>query len=177
MIGAEFNPKKAIKGGLILFCCGRIFHLVGRKILEKVGNVSNFLRGFFRILDLRIWPCAGAHCIAYRVTVVAYPAFITHFNIKNFVFFCRESSAYTIWIKVFLVLHTLSSIMPRRSIPVSVSLSQRHLLSTANEGPVRIQYKCLVPIYVFPETKLCSLFISKTEFLLFCLPIPTLIHL
>jgi hypothetical protein len=30
---------------------------------------------------------------------------------------------------------------------------------TANKGPVRIQYKCLVPIYVFPEMKL----ISKTE--------------
>jgi hypothetical protein len=26
--------------------------------------------------------------------------------------------------------------------------------TTANEGPVRIQYKCLVPIYVFPEMKL-----------------------
>jgi hypothetical protein len=25
---------------------------------------------------------------------------------------------------------------------------------TANEGPVGIQYKCLVPIYVFPEVKL-----------------------
>jgi hypothetical protein len=25
---------------------------------------------------------------------------------------------------------------------------------TANEGPVRIQYKCLVPIYVFPVMKL-----------------------
>ncbi len=25
---------------------------------------------------------------------------------------------------------------------------------TANEGPVRIQYKCLVPIYFFPEIKL-----------------------
>jgi hypothetical protein len=25
---------------------------------------------------------------------------------------------------------------------------------TANEGPVKIQYKCLVPIYVFPEMKL-----------------------
>ncbi len=27
-------------------------------------------------------------------------------------------------------------------------------LCTANEGPVRIQYKCLVPISVFPEMKL-----------------------
>jgi hypothetical protein len=36
-------------------------------------------------------------------------------------------------------------------------------LSTSNEGPVRIQYKCLVPIYVFPEMKLCGLVISKTE--------------
>jgi hypothetical protein len=34
---------------------------------------------------------------------------------------------------------------------------------TANEGPVRIQYKCLVPIYVFQEMKLQSLGISKTE--------------
>ncbi len=34
---------------------------------------------------------------------------------------------------------------------------------TANEGRVRIQYKCLVPIYVFPEMKLCSILISKTE--------------
>jgi hypothetical protein len=25
---------------------------------------------------------------------------------------------------------------------------------TANEGQVKIQYKCLVPIYVFPEMKL-----------------------
>ncbi len=25
---------------------------------------------------------------------------------------------------------------------------------TANEGPMRIQYKCLDPIYVFPEMKL-----------------------
>jgi hypothetical protein len=25
---------------------------------------------------------------------------------------------------------------------------------TANEGPLRIQYKCLVPIYEFPEMKL-----------------------
>ncbi len=33
----------------------------------------------------------------------------------------------------------------------------------ANEGSVRIQYKCLVPIYVFLEMKLCSLLISKTE--------------
>ncbi len=34
---------------------------------------------------------------------------------------------------------------------------------TANEGPVGIQYKGLLPIYVFPEMKLRSLFISKTQ--------------
>ncbi len=34
---------------------------------------------------------------------------------------------------------------------------------TENEGPMRIQYKCLVPIYIFPEMKLCSLLISKKE--------------
>ncbi len=27
-------------------------------------------------------------------------------------------------------------------------------MHTANEGPLRTQYKCLVPIYVFPEMKL-----------------------
>ncbi len=42
----------------------------------------------------------------------------------------------------------------------SPSTNRKH---TANEGPVRIQYKCLVSIYVPQETKLCSLVISKTE--------------
>jgi hypothetical protein len=28
------------------------------------------------------------------------------------------------------------------------------VLHTANKGPMKIQYKCLVPIYVFPEMKL-----------------------
>ncbi len=41
--------------------------------------------------------------------------------------------------------------------------SRRQGRYTANEGPVRIQYKCLVPIYVFPEMKLRSVVISKTE--------------
>jgi hypothetical protein len=36
--------------------------------------------------------------------------------------------------------------------------------STANEEPVRIHYKSLVPIYVLPEMKLCSLLISKTDY-------------
>jgi hypothetical protein len=27
------------------------------------------------------------------------------------------------------------------------------LSNTANEGPVRIQYKCLVPVYVFPKNE------------------------
>jgi hypothetical protein len=34
---------------------------------------------------------------------------------------------------------------------------------TANERPARIQNKCVVQIYVFPETKLRSHVISKTE--------------
>ncbi len=34
---------------------------------------------------------------------------------------------------------------------------------TANAGPVRIQYKCLVPIYVFIEMKLHGLIFYKTE--------------
>jgi hypothetical protein len=51
----------------------------------------------------------------------------------------------------------------------------RSSLHTANEGPVSIEYKCLVPIYVFPDMKLCSLLISKT--VMFCLPIHTRICL
>ncbi len=34
---------------------------------------------------------------------------------------------------------------------------------TANEGSTRIEYKRLVPIYVFPELKLLGFVISKTE--------------
>jgi hypothetical protein len=33
----------------------------------------------------------------------------------------------------------------------------------ANKGPVRIQNKCLFPIYAFREMKLCGLVISKTD--------------
>ncbi len=38
------------------------------------------------------------------------------------------------------------------------------LRHTATEGLLRIQYKCLVPIYVFPEIKLCSLVIPKQNY-------------
>jgi hypothetical protein len=44
---------------------------------------------------------------------------------------------------------------------------------TANELPVRIQYKCLVPIYVFLEMKLLF---PKQNYNV-CLPVPTLIYL
>ncbi len=36
---------------------------------------------------------------------------------------------------------------------------------TANEGLVRIQPNCLVPVYIFPEMKLPGLVISKKELL------------
>jgi hypothetical protein len=41
-------------------------------------------------------------------------------------------------------------------------------MHTANEGPDRIQYKCLVPIYEFTEIKL----LFSKQFLMFCLPVP-----
>ncbi len=44
---------------------------------------------------------------------------------------------------------------------------------TANEGPEKIQYKCLVPIYVFLETKL----LFPKRIIMFCLPVPILIYL
>jgi hypothetical protein len=44
----------------------------------------------------------------------------------------------------------------------NISYSKKCDDGTANEGPVRIQYKCLVPIYVFSEMKLWGLVISKS---------------
>ncbi len=38
------------------------------------------------------------------------------------------------------------------------------IVRTANEGPVRIQYKCLVMIYVLPEMKLHVLVNSKQNY-------------
>jgi hypothetical protein len=44
------------------------------------------------------------------------------------------------------------------------SLANENIYShTANEGPVRIQYKRLVLLYVFPEMKLRGFVTSKTE--------------
>jgi hypothetical protein len=54
----------------------------------------------------------------------------------------------------------LSSMQEEERLKVSLQFC---MTCTANEGPLRIQYKCLVPIYVFPEMKLCSLVISKAE--------------
>jgi hypothetical protein len=42
-------------------------------------------------------------------------------------------------------------------------LKQIKLLYNANDGPVIIQYKCLVPIFVFSEMKLHGLAIFKTK--------------
>ncbi len=46
---------------------------------------------------------------------------------------------------------------------------------TANEGSERIQYKCLVPIYVLPEMKLRRCFQNRN--IMFCLPISTVMSL
>ncbi len=47
------------------------------------------------------------------------------------------------------------TVYTQRFFPIYCSVIPRdgYMIScfTANEGPVRIQYKCLVPIYVFPE--------------------------
>ncbi len=64
--------------------------------------------------------------------------------------------------------------------PIVTSTNIQYLLQvgnilhyTANEGQVRIQYKCLVPIYVLPKMKL---WIPK-KIIMFCLPVPTFIYL
>jgi hypothetical protein len=40
--------------------------------------------------------------------------------------------------------------------PMLVFLTLLATAAYAHEGPLSIQYKCLVPIYVFPEMKLCT---------------------
>ncbi len=49
---------------------------------------------------------------------------------------------------------------------------------TANERSVRIQYKCLVPIYVFSEMKLRRprYFQNKIKIKMFCLPTSTFVY-
>ncbi len=52
------------------------------------------------------------------------------------------------------------------TVALQLMLPKDDFISCAeNEGPVRIYYKCLVSIYVFPEMKLHTLVISKTEIL------------
>jgi hypothetical protein len=43
-------------------------------------------------------------------------------------------------------------------------MTKKQKYRVANEGPVRIQYKCLVPIYVFPGMKLRGLISSKQNY-------------
>ncbi len=47
---------------------------------------------------------------------------------------------------------------------VCSEIIRREHQAPANEGPVRIQYKCLVPIYVFPEMKLHGPVNSKQKY-------------
>ncbi len=60
-----------------------------------------------------------------------------------------------------------------------VYYSSRNWSITANEGPVRIQYKCLVPIYVFPEMKLHGLvrYFRTEVYIMFCFSIFTFMYL
>jgi hypothetical protein len=50
-------------------------------------------------------------------------------------------------------------ILPKRMVKILFTNSGRNPMvsNTANEGPERIQYKCLVLHYVFPEMKLLFL--------------------
>jgi hypothetical protein len=57
----------------------------------------------------------------------------------------------------------LSSLATSRIPSTFFIILKAYEIHPANEVQVRIQYKCLVPIYVFPEMKLFSLLISKTE--------------
>ncbi len=45
---------------------------------------------------------------------------------------------------------SMAAVMPRTSVGPNLG-GTTPFHHTANEGPVRIQYKCLVPISIFPE--------------------------
>ncbi len=70
---------------------------------------------------------------------------------------CSGSGSYlNIWTWIRLVFHFQSFIPYIQSILpfIRTVYSSDSFCYTANEGPVRIQNKCLVPIYAFPEIKL-----------------------
>ncbi len=61
---------------------------------------------------------------------------------------------------------------------IKVLIRNYTIACTANEGPVRIQYKCLGSDLCIPEIKMHSLIIFKTELLCsFYLPISTFMYL
>jgi hypothetical protein len=76
--------------------------------------------------------------------------------------------SFTVFIK-FAILSSPSSpphihptVKVKKAFQTDTNSTHKQQIAIANEGPVRIKYKCLVPIYVFPEMKLCGLVISKT---------------
>ncbi len=93
------------------------------------------------------WPLP---CSLYLLGRSLYSPPLNHRSLQ---LYSHASPIFCIW----------SFYLPFSPFILSKALQYEQILHTANEGPMRIQYKCLVPIYVFPELKLRSLITSKTE--------------
>ncbi len=87
--------------------------------------------------------------------------------VQSIIFNCTVVEGKYIILSYSILFYSDSELKPltagRRSLNLWKYLPSAYYACTVNEGPVRIQYKCPVPIYVFPEMKLCSLVISKTD--------------
>ncbi len=71
----------------------------------------------------------------------------------------------------FKKIHKCTKAMPHSPYQLSV------YYHTANKGPVRIQYKCLVSHLCILKNETVQPPLSKNRIIMFCLPIPTLIYL
>ncbi len=109
-------------------------------------------------------------CTRCSVVLARYENFFASFDTKE-EFHCFIKSA--------IRSHTLRPFLPP-AVQVKKALTHKQTPNahTANEGSVRIKYKCLVPIYVFPKMKLWDPVISKTElYVMFCLQISTFMYM
>ncbi len=68
--------------------------------------------------------------------------------------------------------------MRKRMINPKGNRQAKLFIHTANEGPERIQYKCLVPIYMFiPRNETAGPCYFQNRNIIFCLPISTFMYL
>ncbi len=99
---------------------------------------------------------------------------LTQKNMFNLLF--REDiEVFVYFFKPILHSHHIISFVSKRLL--NAACFSRIITCTANEGPVRIKYKCLVLIYVLPEMKTARPRYFHNRIIMFCLPVSTFMYL